>query len=113
MRELSLEQIESYGSEVQLDISQTISKLLKDTRCINLGQTGDYLAELSSTADDITKLVTVTKPYWGFKVGENIYIRKSNLTSKTCVGIYKTEDLSSVVVTTWDIEMLNECLKFE
>lgn len=53
------------------------------------------------------------KPYWGFEVGETIYIRESNLTFNPCVDVYKTEDLSSFAVTTWDMEMLNECVKFE
>lgn len=52
---LSLSEIENYGSEVQLDISDSMTQLLKDTKCIDLGQTGTYLSELSSTTDDITK----------------------------------------------------------
>ena len=56
---------------------------------------------------------TVIKPYWGFEVGETIYIMETNLTFKPSINIYKTEELSSFVVTTWDMEMLNECVKFE
>lgn len=56
---------------------------------------------------------TVIKSYWGFEIGEIIYVRESNLTDRPCIDIYKTEDLSSFVVTTWDIEMLEECVKFE
>lgn len=55
----------------------------------------------------------VIKPYWGFEVGETIYIMETNLTFKPSINIYRTEDLSSFVVTTWDMEMLNECVKFE
>ena len=47
------------------------------------------------------------------EIGETIYIRESNLTFKPCIDVYRTEDLSSFVVTTWDMEMLNECIKFE
>lgn len=56
---------------------------------------------------------TVVKPYLGFEVGETIYISESNLTFKPCINIYRTEDLSSFVVTTWDMDMLNECVKFD
>lgn len=60
-----------------------------------------------------TKKGTVISPYWGFAVGEKIYVRESNLTLKPCVHLYKTEELSSFVTTTWDMEMLNECVRFE
>lgn len=56
---------------------------------------------------------TVIKPYWGFKVGEKIYIRETNLTFRRCVDIYRTENLSSFVVTIWDFETLQECVKFD
>lgn len=56
---------------------------------------------------------TVIKPYWGFEIGDTIYIRESNLTFKPCIDVYRTEELSSFVTTTWDMEMLNECVKFE
>lgn len=55
----------------------------------------------------------VIKPYCGFEVGDTIYIKETNLTFKPSVNIYKTENLSSFVVTIWDVEMLNECVKFE
>lgn len=55
IRNLSLEEIERYGSDVQADISESMSQLLQDTRCIDLGQTGNYLAELSSTSNSITR----------------------------------------------------------
>ena len=56
---------------------------------------------------------TVIKPYWGFEVGETIYIAKSNLTFKQCINIYRTKDLLSFVVTTWDMDMLKECVKLD
>jgi len=56
---------------------------------------------------------TVIKPYWGFEVGETIYVAESNLTFKPCINIYRTEDLSSVVVTIWDIDTMEECVKFD
>lgn len=55
IRNLSLEEIERYGSDVQADISESMSQLLQDTRCIDLGQTGNYLDELSSTSNSITR----------------------------------------------------------
>lgn len=56
---------------------------------------------------------TVIKPYWGFEVGETIYVAESNLTFKPCINIYRTEDLSSFVVTIWDIDMMEEYVKFD
>lgn len=55
----------------------------------------------------------VIKPYWGFEIGDTIYINETDLTFKQSVNIYKENELSSFVVTTWDMEMLNECVKFE
>lgn len=62
----------------------------------------------------------IKQPYWGFKVGDPIYIKESSfiyikesrLTSKPCVNVYRTEDLSSFVIATWDMEMLEECVQF-
>lgn len=56
---------------------------------------------------------TVIKPYWGFKVGEKIYIEESDLTFRWCANIYRTNELSSFVVTVWDIDMLKECVKLD
>lgn len=55
----------------------------------------------------------VIKPYWGFEIGDTIYMNETDLTFKQSVNIYKENDLSSFIVTTWDMEMLNECVKFE
>jgi len=54
---------------------------------------------------------TVIKPYWGFEVGDRIYLREKNITFKWSVDLYKTEDLSSFVVTVWDINEFRECVK--
>lgn len=54
-KDLTLEEIESYGSDIQNDISESISELLQETKCIDLGTTGKYLAELSETSNQITK----------------------------------------------------------
>lgn len=48
----------------------------------------------------------VIKPYWG-------YIKKTDLTFKQSVDIYRENNSSSFVVTTWDMEMLNKCVKFK
>lgn len=55
----------------------------------------------------------VIKPYWGFEIGDTIYIKETDLTFKQGANIYREDDLSSFVVTTWDMEILNECVKFE
>lgn len=56
---------------------------------------------------------TVIKLYWGFKIEEKIYIKEPNLTFKWCVDLYRTKELNSFVVTTWDANMLRECVKFD
>lgn len=55
IKNLSIEEIEKYGSSVQKDISDSMTQLIKDTKCIDLGNTGNYLAELSNTSGNITK----------------------------------------------------------
>lgn len=55
----------------------------------------------------------VIKPYWGFEIGDTIYIKKTDLTFKQSVDIYRENNSSSFVVTTWDMEMLNKCVKFK
>lgn len=54
-RNATLQEIESYGSSVQVGISDSMSKIMQSTKCIDLGQTGTCLAELSSTSNNITK----------------------------------------------------------
>lgn len=54
-RNATLQEMESYGSSVQVDISDSMSKIMRNTKCIDLGQTGTCLAELSSTFNNITK----------------------------------------------------------
>ena len=56
---------------------------------------------------------TVIKPYWGFKVGEKIYIKELDLAFRWCANLYRTKELSSFVVTVWDIDMLRECVKLD
>lgn len=56
MKNLTLNEIEKYGSEVQADISESMSNLLRDTKCIDLGPTGNYLSELSNTSHDIKRM---------------------------------------------------------
>lgn len=66
MKDLTLSEIEKYGSEVQADISESMSNLLRDTKCIDLGPTGSYLSELSSTSHDITRRLEpkgILKPF--------------------------------------------------
>lgn len=55
----------------------------------------------------------VIKPYCGFGIGDTIYIKETNLTFKQSVDLYKENNISSFVITTWDMETLNECVRFE
>lgn len=56
---------------------------------------------------------TIIKPYWGFEVGERIYVKELDYTFKWCANIYRTKEKSSFVVTVWDIDMLKECVNFD
>lgn len=59
---LTLTDIEEYGSDIQLSISDQMSKMLKDTKCISLDKTGKCLSDLSVESNSITKkLVGVEK----------------------------------------------------
>lgn len=51
----TLNDIERYGHEVQESIHESMSQVLQDTKCIDLGKTGEYLSELSVTSNSITK----------------------------------------------------------
>lgn len=55
----------------------------------------------------------VVKPYWGFKVGDRIYLRETNITFKWSADLYRSEDVSSFVVTVWDIDEFKECVKLD
>lgn len=56
---MSLNAIEDYGSDIQLTISEQMSKMLHDTRCIDLEQTGKSLSDLSVETNSISKKVSV------------------------------------------------------
>ena len=57
---------------------------------------------------------TVVKPYWGFEIGDRIYLKKTNITfDKWSADLYRTKDLSSFVVTVWDIDEFRECVKLD
>ena len=56
---MSLTSIEEYGSDIQLTISDQMDKMLHDTRCINLEQTGKVLSDLSVESNNITKKLSV------------------------------------------------------
>lgn len=55
----------------------------------------------------------VVKPYWGFKVGDRICLRETNITFKWSADLYRTEELSSFVVTVYDICEFSECVKLD
>ena len=52
---LSLNDIEDYGSNIHLSISEQMTKMLHSTSCIDLEQTGKCLADLSVESDALTK----------------------------------------------------------
>lgn len=56
---------------------------------------------------------TVIKPYWGFKVGDKIYLKETNITFKWSSDLYRTTESSSFVVTVWDIDEFRECVKLD
>ena len=58
---LSLNEIETYGSDIQLVISDQMTKLLQDTKAIKLEQTGKSLADLSVESADISKKIGVAE----------------------------------------------------
>ena len=81
-----------------------------------LGEGGNLLINNKEGEDYMsTYSGTVIKPYWGFEIGEKIYIKESHLTFEWCANIYRSENMrmDSFVVTTWDKEMLNECVRIE
>ena len=59
LRKMSLTSIEEYGANIQLTISDQMDKMLHDTRCINLEQTGKVLSDLSVESNNITKKLSV------------------------------------------------------
>ena len=54
----------------------------------------------------------IISPYFGLNVGEEVFVKDTYIIFTPGVEIYRTEELSSFVVTTWDFDMLNECVKF-
>ena len=101
MKDLSLQEIEKYGSDVQMDISESMTKLLQDTKCIDLGATGNYLAELSTTSNSITRRLEprgIMKP---FVKAKNWLSRFDNIESsivKLDENIQKEQDKLNTVL---------------
>lgn len=101
MKNLSLQEIEKYGSDVQMDISESMTKLLQDTKCIDLGATGNYLAELSTTSNSITRRLEprgIMKP---FVKAKNWLSRFDNIESsivKLDENIQKEQDKLNTVL---------------
>ena len=101
MKDLTLEEIEKYGSDVQMDISESMTKLLHDTKCIDLGATGNYLAELSTTSNSITRRLEprgIMKP---FVKAKNWLSRFDNIESsivKLDENIQKEQDKLNTVL---------------
>ena len=101
MKNLSLQEIEKYGSDVQMGISESMTKLLHDTKCIDLGATGNYLAELSTTSNSITRRLEprgIMKP---FVKAKNWLSRFDNIESsivKLDENIQKEQDKLNTVL---------------
>ena len=57
--EFGLAEIEGYGSNIQAVISTEMSNLLKDTRALDLEQTGKCLSDLSVETNAISKRMTI------------------------------------------------------
>lgn len=53
--EMSIQELESYGADVQLQITETVNKILNDTKCIDIGTVGKDLNELSAVANKTTR----------------------------------------------------------
>ena len=55
---LSIQEIEEFGSDVQLEITDTVNKILNDTKCIDVGSVGNSLNELAVVANKTTNSLT-------------------------------------------------------
>lgn len=53
--EMTISQIEGYGSDIQLKISDGMSKMLENTKCIDLESTGKSLSDLSIETGNLSK----------------------------------------------------------
>lgn len=72
MQDLSLKEIENIGVDVQECISEQMSALLKDTKCLDIGKAGNCLVALSSSSDKLTK--KITKSLSGHNALQKIFI---------------------------------------
>ena len=52
---LSVQDIESYGTDIQSDISSSITEMMKQAKLIDLDSVGTQLQELSDVADQAVK----------------------------------------------------------
>ena len=52
---LSVQDIESYGADIQSDISSSITEMMKQAKLIDLDSVGNQLQELSDVADQAVK----------------------------------------------------------
>ena len=101
MKDLSLQEIEKYGSDVQMDISESMTKLLQDTKCIDLGATGNYLAELSTTSNSITRKLEprgIMKPFVKAKNWLSRFDNIENSIVKLDENIQKEQDKLNTVL---------------
>lgn len=63
---MSLGEIEKYGSDVQSEISDGMSKILESTKCIGLEKTGKSLSDLSVETNQISKKIGSVQKFPAF-----------------------------------------------
>ena len=54
---MSLEEVESFGKEIQSGITYDVSKLVDGVRSIELGETGKQITDMVVSAQGLTKSV--------------------------------------------------------
>lgn len=58
--EMDLQGIENIGVDIQHSISEQMSALLKDTKCLDIGKAGESLVDLSQTSNKVTHRINTS-----------------------------------------------------
>ena len=66
IKSMSLSEIEKYGSDVQSQISDGMTKILESTKCIGLEKTGKSLSDLSVETNQISKKIGSVQKFPAF-----------------------------------------------
>lgn len=111
---LSIEQLELYGNDTQVDINSTMSNILEQTRVIDLGSAGDRLKELADVSKSTKKALALKGPFFTLTkmVGKydklesqlntlesNVEVTVERLNNTLSVLMLNTETLGSYVQT--------------